>query len=101
MRALPFTFSGVKAPAGTVVAVMITDDAGGEWFVERSGELWVQTPTAARAPSATATMDADTAWRLATKRRARDVVRREFPQIKIEGDIELGEHVLDMVAMMA
>jgi hypothetical protein len=101
MRALPFTFSGVKAPAGTVVAVMITGDAGGEWFVERVGELWVQTPTATRAPSATVAMDADTAWRLVTKRRARDVVRREFPQIRIEGDVELGEHVLDMVAMMA
>lgn len=101
MRALSFTFSGVKAPAGTVVAVVITGDAGGEWFVERGVELWNQTLTAARVPSATATMDADTTWRLVTKRRSRDVVRCEFPQIEIEGDTELGACVLNMVAMMA
>lgn len=101
MRALPFTFSSVKAPASTVVAVVITGDAGGQWFVERSGELWIQTPAAARAPSATATMDTDTAWRLVTKRRSRDAARREFPQITIDGDTELGAHVFEIVAMMA
>jgi hypothetical protein len=81
--------------------VAIMGEAGGNWYVERREGGWGQTVDLPRSPSATVTMDQDTAWRLVTKRRSRDAVRRRFPGIRISGDEALGLHVLDIVSVMA
>ena len=99
MRALPFTFRDVAAPTGSIVRVVITGEAGGDWFVERRADLWIQILATERPPVSTVTMDQVTAWALVTKRRTREMVRREF-DIRIDGDVQLGEYVLDMVSMM-
>jgi len=99
--ALPYTYRDVSAPEGTLVTVAVTGDAGGEWHIERSGNAWEQTSTPSRVPAARVTMDQETAWKLVTKRRTRDVVRQEFPGIGITGDEWLGIHVLDLVSVMA
>jgi uncharacterized protein (TIGR03083 family) len=101
MRALPFTFRSVEADLGSVVMVVVTGEAGGNWYVERREDGWEQTADQPRSPSATVTMDQDTAWRLVTKRRSRDEIRQQFPGIRITGDEGLGLHVLDMVSVMA
>lgn len=46
-------------------------------------------------------MDQDTAWKLVTKRRSREAIRQQFPDIRITGDEALGSHVLDTVSVMA
>ena len=46
-------------------------------------------------------MDQDTAWKVVTKRRGQETIRRQFPDIRITGDEALGLHVLDMVSVMA
>lgn len=46
-------------------------------------------------------MDQDTAWKIVTKRRSREAIRRQFPDIRITGNEALGLHVLDMVSVMA
>jgi hypothetical protein len=101
MRALPFTFRSVEAPVGCVVAVAVTGEAGGDWYVERRGRGWEQTADPPRSPTATVTMDQDTAWKVVSKRRSREAVLRQFPGITITGDEALGLHVLDMVSVMA
>jgi hypothetical protein len=101
MRALPFTFRSVEAGVGTVVAVEVTGEAGGLWSVERRDSGWVQVPVPPRRPTATVTMDEQTAWKVVTKRRSREAVRQQFPGIRIAGDEPLGLHVLDMVSVMA
>lgn len=101
MRALPFTFHNVEAPLGCFVAVAVTGEAGGNWYVERRERGWAQTAEPSRSPSATVTMDQDTAWKLVTKRRSREAIRRQFPDIGITGDESLGSHVLDIVSVMA
>lgn len=60
-------------------------------------------PAPCRPPTSrsTVTLDQMTAWRLVTKSRSREAIRAKFPDIRIEGDQELGSHVLDMVSMMA
>jgi hypothetical protein len=98
MRALPFTFRGVEAEVGTVVTVQVTGEAGGTWHVERRNDGWAQTAEPPRSAAATVTMDQDTAWKLVTKRRSREAIRRQFPRIRVEGDEALGLHVLDMVS---
>jgi hypothetical protein len=101
MRALPFTFRHVEALPGTIVAVIVTGDAGGEWFAARRSDSWSQVLAPDRSADAVVTMDQDNAWKLVTKRRPRDVVKRAFPNIRIEGNTSLGENVLDLVSVMA
>jgi uncharacterized protein (TIGR03083 family) len=101
LRALPFTLRGVEAESGSVVTVRVTGEAGGSWHVERRQSGWAQVAETTLPPSAVVTMDQDTAWKLATKRRSRDTVRRQFPGIRITGDESLGLPVLDMVSVMA
>jgi hypothetical protein len=101
MRALPVAFRHVEAPLGCVVAVAVSGEAGGGWYVERRERGWDQTAEPARPPAATVAMDQDTAWKLVTKRRGREAARRQFPGIRVTGDEPLGLHVLDMVSVMA
>jgi hypothetical protein len=101
MRALPFTFRDVQAHLGGVVTVTVTGEAGGNWHVERQETGWEQTAEPSRSPSATVTMDQDTAWRLVTKRRSREAILRQFPAIRITGDEALGLHALGMVSVIA
>jgi uncharacterized protein (TIGR03083 family) len=101
MRALPFTFRAVAAEDGTVVAVEVTGGAGGSWYVERRADRWVQVPDCPRPATSAVVLGPDTAWRLVTKRRDRAAVHAQFPDIRIEGDRALGEHVLGTVAVMA
>lgn len=101
MRALPFTFRSVEAGAGTVVAVVVSGEAGGRWAVERRDGGWVQVPEPPRAATSTVTLTPDTAWKVVTKRWGRAAVQAGFPDIRIDGDQALGRHVLDMVSVMA
>jgi uncharacterized protein (TIGR03083 family) len=101
MRALPFTFRNVEAPEESIVTVKIHGDAGGEWFVIRSGESWQQITEAMGKPTARFSITQDSAWKLFTKRLTRPEALRHFPDLQIEGDVELGSHVIDMVSVMA
>lgn len=101
LRALPVTFRDVPAEVGTVVTVVVTGDAGGAWHVERAADGWRQAADAPRPAAGTVTLDADTCWRLVTKRRPPGAARALFPDIRLAGDAALGEHVLGTVAMMA
>jgi hypothetical protein len=101
MRALPFTFHGVAAEPGATVTVSVRGEAGGNWHTEKRPLCWEQVPELMRSPTATVFMSQETAWRLVTKRRDREKVRREFPDIQIRGDAALGSQVLDMVSVMA
>lgn len=101
MRALPFTFRGLEAPEGSIVSVKILGDAGGEWFVIRSGESWKQITEPVGKPTARFSITQDSAWKLFTKRLNRAEAFHRFPDIQIEGGIELGSHVIDVVSVMA
>ncbi len=101
MRALPFTFRSVPAAEGSVVTVTISGEAGGHWHVERRRHGWQQIAEAIRPALATVQMDQDTAWKLVTKRRSQEEIRKMFPQIVITGEERLGECVLNMVSVMA
>ncbi|WP_010588243.1 maleylpyruvate isomerase N-terminal domain-containing protein [Schlesneria paludicola] len=101
MRALPYTFRDVQADVGSLIEVVVTDDAGGRWFVERTESGWEQIAKTSRRPTSTVTMNLDTAWRLLTKRRTLEAVQQQFPDINITGDTPLGRHALTMVSVMA
>ncbi len=101
MRALPYSFREVIAPAGRAVTVSITGTAGGDWHVERLTSGWQQVRALDRQADATVVLDQDIAWRLVTKRRAMSAALEQFPQIEFRGDRALGGHVLMMLSIMA
>jgi ubiquinone biosynthesis protein UbiJ len=101
MKALPFTYRNVDAHIESVVTVNVEGAAGGCWFVERQRAGWQQVPTIDGPAQATVSMPDSVAWKLVTKRRSSEVVRRTFPEIDIQGDQALGGHIFNLLSVMA
>jgi uncharacterized protein (TIGR03083 family) len=64
MYALPYAFRNTDAPNGSILHITIDGEAGGEWSLLRKDNQWHITEGAAPNPTAQASMNADTAWRL-------------------------------------
>ena len=101
LRALPFTYRAVNAAPGTLVRVTITGPAGGAWALLRADEGWLPVTDTDTEPTAHVILRQNSAWKLFTRRHDRDTARTRFPDIQIEGDIDLGGHVLEMVSVVA
>lgn len=101
MRVLPITFRSVPAEVGTAVVVTVTGEAGDDWYVELVDDGWRQVTKPTGCVRSHVILDQISAWKLVTKRRSREATLAELPEIRIEGDVGLGSHVLDMVSMMA
>src|SRR5438094_596110 len=67
VRAMPHTLREVESPDGTIVRLVITGEAGGEWLAAREHGQWALGKDTAAEYDATVTMDQETAWRLFTK----------------------------------
>jgi uncharacterized protein (TIGR03083 family) len=98
MRGLPRTFGNMNTEQGTSIQVHISGEAGGNWCLVRERNTW-QLFTG-RDPRAICKVqiDQDIAWRLFTKGVTPEGVRQ---QVAIEGNVPLGEKVLEMVSIMA
>ena len=96
MRALPFHYRGMPAPPGSAVKIQITGDCGGAWHLYRA-DSWVLTSTPAGTIASTVTIPQDIAWRIFTKGIAREDARGH---VRVTGQAALGNHVLDMLAIV-
>ena len=96
MRALPFHYRSMPAPAGTAVRIHVSGDCGGDWHLYR-GDAWMLASEAAGTAAATVTIPQDIAWRIFTKGIARDEARG---QVRVTGDPALGGHILNMLAIV-
>ncbi|MFE9811524.1 maleylpyruvate isomerase family mycothiol-dependent enzyme [Streptomyces sp. NPDC005227] len=67
MRALPHTMRDTSAPVGTRVRMAVTGPAGGTWSVTAVEGRWSLEAAAGGRPTASVTLDAETAWRLCTR----------------------------------
>jgi uncharacterized protein (TIGR03083 family) len=98
VRALPFTYRQVTAPAGQSLRFEIQGEAGGVWTLVRSSGGWQllvgSDPTAATRVS----LDQESAWKLFSKGLSPKEARQ---RIRIEGDLALGQPVLGSLAVMA
>ena len=98
VRSLPHTFRETEAPDGTLVALTISGEAGGRWFLLREGAVWNLYIEAVDRPHAEVVIDEDVAWRMFT----RGLSREEVPdRMTIIGDRSLGLRVLNMVSIIA
>ncbi|WP_406694705.1 maleylpyruvate isomerase N-terminal domain-containing protein [Singulisphaera sp. Ch08] len=101
MRALPQTYRDVSAPEGTLVAVKVVGQAGGDWFVRREANAWKLYYEVEDVADSVVTLDPSIAWKLLTKRTDRATARARFPNLRIDGEIAYGEPVLEIVSVMA
>jgi uncharacterized protein (TIGR03083 family) len=98
VRALPFTYRKVAAPAGRSLRFEVRGEAGGVWTLARSAGGWQllvgSDPTAATRVS----LDQEAAWKLFSKGLSPQEAQQ---RIRIEGDLALGQPVLGSLAVMA
>ena len=98
VRGLPRALGGTDAPEGTVVRLVVSSEAGGEWVALKQDGAWQLGTAPELAADATVVLDQETAWRLFTKGIARDEARRVAG---IEGDRALAELALHTVSVLA
>jgi uncharacterized protein (TIGR03083 family) len=97
VHALPAAFTGVPAPAGTTVEVVVGGEGGGSWMLTRTPARWRLAAGTAAEPAARVLLDTETAWRLWTKGIGQDAA---LAAVSISGDRALGRRVLDAVAII-
>lgn len=98
MRALPFRYKNVRGEDGAVIKFHITGDAGGVWFLVRRGSRWELMDEPLGRVTSEVEFSQDIAWRIFTKGMAKETARS---QITVNGDRDLGLHVLNVIAVMA
>ena len=98
MQALPYTYREIKAETGSLIKIIITGDAGGNWYLAKTQHGWALQENETVAPAAVVSIDAEIAWKLFSKSiRASDV----SDNIITTGDERLALPALEMVSVMA
>ncbi len=98
VHALPYTYRGIQRRPDTRIGLIITGEAGGDWTLKRNQLEWELFSGRVEATDCLVEIDQDLAWRLFTRGISRQQAR---PQIHITGEESLGNHVLEMVSIMA
>lgn len=98
MMALPYTFREVEAATGTAVAITVSSEIGGSWFVCKEADGWKRYTTCAKEPAAHVEIAPELAWKLFSKSIRPEEVKE---QIKLSGDVPLAKVALSMVSVMA
>lgn len=97
VRALPRTFGRLSAPAGASVVMAIDADRPRHFSLLRGEAAWSIQEGEATAPTASVTLDADTAWRLLYNALSKDEARR---RIRVTGDTSYVEPLLESRSVM-
>lgn len=98
VRALPRTYAEVDSEDGTLIALKITGDSGGKWFLLRENGVWNLYVGAGKAADAELVIDQDVAWRLFTKGVQK---ANALAGVTLIGDERLATKALDMVSVIA
>jgi Mycothiol maleylpyruvate isomerase N-terminal domain len=98
LRGLPHLYRDVDAPTGTALLLEISGECGGQWFLSRQSARWQLVGQAPAAFAVRVTIPQEIAWRVFTKGVDRESAKA---QIRIEGDRNLGDKVLELTAIVA
>jgi uncharacterized protein (TIGR03083 family) len=96
MRALPFHYRSLSAPSGSTVRIHVSGECGGDWYLCR-GDAWSLSSEPPGAITSSVSIPEELAWRIFTKGIAREDAGTH---VHVSGDAALGNHVLDMVAIV-
>ena len=97
VRGLPHAYRQVDAPVGTLVLLEISGECGGRWVLARESPGWGLRERFEGRFASRVRMPQELAWRVFTKGVDRDSARA---QVEIEGNRDLGEHVLQLTAIV-
>jgi uncharacterized protein (TIGR03083 family) len=97
MRALPFTYRVVTADPGTLLQFDLSGDCGGTWFLARHDNSWRLVPDPRQRATSRVIIPQEIAWLIFTKGMSR---ASAAAQVQIDGDRELGLHILGMTAIV-
>ncbi|MEO8370416.1 MAG: maleylpyruvate isomerase N-terminal domain-containing protein [Candidatus Solibacter sp.] len=98
IRALPFHYRDVEAPAGTLLRLEISGDCGGTWLLARHDCEWSLIKDSGAETVAHVIVPQTMAWRIFTRGIDREAARA---QVEFYGDRDLGEKVLHLTAIVA
>lgn len=98
MYAFPHTFREVSAAQGTVVSLIVTTEIGGQWNIIKGEQEWTLNKETNVKANAIVKIAPDIAWKLFSKSLRPAQVLKETELI---GDQQLGQQVLEIVAVMA
>ena len=98
LRGMPYLYRDVDAPLGTLIAFHISGEAGGRWLLHRESSGWRLIAHSSDPTASAVTVPEELAWRLFTRGIDTESARCE---VKIEGDVRLGEHALRLTAIVA
>jgi len=97
VRGLPHLYRDVDAPDGTLLALEISGECGGRWFLLKSPSGWAFVKPSDDKFASRVKIPQELAWRVFTKGIDRDSARA---QISVEGNREMGERVLQLTAIV-
>lgn len=98
LRGLPHAYRDVAAAPGTLSRFDIAGDCGGSWFLHRDDSAWRLISDPSTTPASRTVIPQEIAWRIFT--RGIDRVSAAA-QVQIDGDGDLGGHILGMTAIVA
>ena len=98
LRALPFAYRDVSAKPGSFVQFNISGECGGSWYLCRAEESWKLAEEPLGEKTSETTIPQEIAWRIFTKGIDRESARS---QVRVTGDVKLGQHVLGMISIVA
>lgn len=98
VHALPHTYKDVQAKDGIVIQLTISGTSGGNWCLRRKQQQWKLGKASTSEPDATVIIDQESAWRLFTRGMSENEI---LPHVTIEGNQQLGLHVLHAVSIIA
>jgi len=98
IRALPHGYRNLQSENGATMRLVVDGDAGGEWFLVKTGGEWQLSLEAEHKPDAEVRIPQEVAWRVFTKGIDRATASS---QSAISGDRTLGEHLFGVLAVMA
>ncbi|HEU5402486.1 MAG TPA: maleylpyruvate isomerase family mycothiol-dependent enzyme [Terriglobales bacterium] len=97
MRALPHSYRDVLASSGAGLAVHVTGEAGGSWFLTRRRENWELSRDCRGEVSAEISMPQSIAWKLFTKGLSEEAASQH---LQLSGEKTLTDPILHVTAIM-
>jgi uncharacterized protein (TIGR03083 family) len=97
MRALPFHYRNVEKKPGAMAQFNVPGECGGSWYLYRDPERWRLIAHPAGEKISETTIPPEIAWRIFTKGIDRQTASA---LIDFKGEIEIGLHVISMLAIV-
>jgi uncharacterized protein (TIGR03083 family) len=98
MRGLPHHYRTINTDVGTTIRFTVGNLKNASWYLVRVNDGWELCSECDAEVSCSVEIDKSIAWRIFTKEISAADAQ---PFVHVEGDQELGAHVLGMVAVMA